>query len=108
MYTGRGNRNTSSDSLSSSDSLFGTDTLGKLHAIIDFSNKKLTCVVQNTLRTIMLGQIDGNQADRCRLIEVQKPAVNRIDKITSNGQCTGDKQTAGQEKQLTNSLSKHK
>ena len=77
------------------DAIVGTDTLKKIYATIDFTNKTLTGKIQNELRTIRLGQIDEKSADPCKSIDIQKPAVYRVDKITSRRQCTGDKRTAG-------------
>ena len=40
-------------------------------------------------------------------IDVQKPVCNLVDKITSSGQVTGDKHTAGQERLLNTISNKH-
>ena len=86
----------------------GTDTLRKIHATIDFTNKTLECIVKNTQHTINLGHTHNTVRQCGQNAMLQKPAVYRMDKITSHGQCTADKQTAGQENQLHNNLSKHK
>ena len=88
--------------------VLGTDTLKKIHATIDVSSKTLTCIIQNKLHNISLGHKQNNINECERNVNLQQPAGYRIDKIMSNGQCTGDKQTACQEKQLINSLNKCK
>ena len=37
------------------DVVLGIDTLKKIHATIDFTNKTLTCIIQNKLHNISLG-----------------------------------------------------
>ena len=79
------------------DVIVGTDTLRKMHATIDFTNETLECTVTNTKHIINLGYVLSqgskydNGTDRCRPVDLQKPAVYRMDKITSHGLCTSDK-----------------
>ena len=56
----------------------------------------------------MLGHINGDLEKFERYINVQKPVCNLVDKITSNGQFTGDKHTAGQEKRVNATLNNNK
>ena len=55
-----------------------------------------------------MGQIDEKSADRCRPVDIQKPAVNRIYKIAANGGAPDKEITDGQRKQLNNILNKRK
>ena len=49
------------------DVILGTDTLRKIHATIDFSNKKLTCTIRNKLYTVKFRSVDSDlkQAEQC-------------------------------------------
>ena len=53
----------------------GTDTLRKIHATIDFTNKTLECIVKNTQHTINLGRTHNTVRQSGRNAMLQKPAV---------------------------------
>ena len=71
------------------------------------TKKKLTCRIRNAIHTINLGHTESDLNQCEQYINLQKPVFNLVDKIASNGQATGSKLTANQQKRLDNILNKY-
>ena len=67
----------------------------------------LKCIIQNKQHTIKRGRTHSNISQGEQNVYLQKPAVNRVDKIASNGEAPGSKIAANQQKQLNNILNKY-